>query len=124
MGLIERLRANAAPAGEAIRGCAGRVVCKRSGEWVYWGYRPPPRPGTNTFAWERTSAIGQKSPRAVLADRDPAVGLAVAATMRATKDSQRSCRPSRAGCGKRRRGTLLVVIVDALRGHPARGRAN
>jgi putative membrane-bound dehydrogenase-like protein len=31
-------------------------VYKKPGPWVYWGYRPAPRPA-NTLAWEKTEAI-------------------------------------------------------------------
>src|SRR5262249_5080441 len=91
-------------------------VCKRPGEWAYWGYRPPPRPA-NTVAWERTSAI-EKALDGVLGDRGPAVQLAV------LKRMQREKIPARlATLGPRLReeenAERLMVLVDALREHPA-----
>src|SRR5207253_1489248 len=58
-------------------------VYRKPGPWVYWGYRPPPRPA-NTVPWERTEAIAQSLDR-VLADRDPAVRLAVLRRMQREK---------------------------------------
>jgi putative membrane-bound dehydrogenase-like protein len=50
-------------------------VHRKPGQWVYWGYRPGPRPA-NTVAWERTAAIGAVLDRA-LGDSDQTVRLAV-----------------------------------------------
>ena len=50
-------------------------VYKTPGPWVYWGYRPAPRPA-NTVAWERTEAIAEALDRA-LDDPDDDVRLAV-----------------------------------------------
>jgi putative membrane-bound dehydrogenase-like protein len=58
-------------------------VYKKPGVWVYWGYRPAPRPA-NTVAWERTEAIAQALDR-TLADADPAVRLAVLKRMQREK---------------------------------------
>ncbi|MCI0640641.1 MAG: hypothetical protein L0Y70_16325, partial [Gemmataceae bacterium] len=43
-------------------------VWKKPGKWIYWGYRPPPRP-VNTVAWERTEEIDKALDR-MLADPD------------------------------------------------------
>ena len=51
-----------------------RVCKKPAAPWVYWGFRPPPRPAHNV-AWERTEAIERALDR-VLADADRAVRLA------------------------------------------------
>jgi putative heme-binding domain-containing protein len=58
-------------------------VYRKPGPWVYWGYRPAPRPA-NTVAWERTEAIAQALDR-VLTDRDPAARLALLRRMRREK---------------------------------------
>jgi putative membrane-bound dehydrogenase-like protein len=58
-------------------------VYKKPGPWVYWGYRPPPRPA-NILAWERTEAIAQALDRA-LTDRDPGVRQTVLTAMRREK---------------------------------------
>src|SRR5262249_17372535 len=50
-------------------------VYKKPGPWVYWGYRPAPRPA-NTVAWGRTEAIADAIDRA-LDDTDDGVRLAV-----------------------------------------------
>src|SRR5262249_29248050 len=50
-------------------------VHKKPGPWVYWGYRPAPRPAY-TIVWERTEAIAAMLDRA-LADPDHTVRSAV-----------------------------------------------
>src|SRR5262249_23254597 len=49
-------------------------VYKKPGPWVYWGFRPNPRP-PNTLAWERTTAIASALD-GLLADPDLDAGLA------------------------------------------------
>ncbi len=58
-------------------------VHQKPGPWVYWGYRPPPRPA-NTVPWERTEAIAQALDR-VLADPDRELRLAVLRRMQREK---------------------------------------
>src|SRR5262249_23347500 len=70
-GLIERLRTEPAAARRREYADALTRVYKKPGPWVYWDYRPPPRPA-NTVAWERTQAIAEALDR-VLADPDRAV---------------------------------------------------
>jgi putative heme-binding domain-containing protein len=53
-------------------------VWKQPGPWVYWGYRPAPRPA-NSVAWERTEAIETALDRAL---RDPDLELRAAALAR------------------------------------------
>jgi putative membrane-bound dehydrogenase-like protein len=74
-GLIERLRRETVA--ERRREYADLLtrVHNKPGPWVYWGYRPPPRPA-NTVAWEQTGAIEQALD-GVLTDPDRAVRLAV-----------------------------------------------
>src|SRR5262249_43549984 len=48
-------------------------VHRKPGPWVYWGYRPAPRPA-NTADWQRTAVIGEALDRA-LADPDRSVRL-------------------------------------------------
>lgn len=50
-------------------------IYKKPGPWVYWGYRPAPRPA-NPVEWERTEAIAEALNR-VLADPDRDVRVAV-----------------------------------------------
>jgi putative membrane-bound dehydrogenase-like protein len=55
-GLIERLgKEKDAPRPREYADALTRVFHK-PGPWVYWGYRPAPRPA-NTVAWEKTEAI-------------------------------------------------------------------
>ena len=49
-------------------------VHRKPGAWVYWGFRPAPRP-PNTETWERSTAI-ERALDQTLADRDPEVRFA------------------------------------------------
>jgi putative membrane-bound dehydrogenase-like protein len=82
-GLIERLRTEPAATRRREYADALTRVCKKPGPWVYWGYRPPPRPA-NTVEWERTEVIAATLDR-VLADPDRAVRLAVLRRMQREK---------------------------------------
>jgi len=82
-GLIARLRAVGSPDRRRQYADALARVYKKPGPWVYWGYRPAPRPA-NTAAWERTSSIGESLDRA-LGDPDGAVRLAVLRRMQREK---------------------------------------
>lgn len=59
-GLIARLGAGSPaerdPARRAQYADVLTRIAKQPGPWVYWGYRPPPRPA-NTAEWERTGNI-------------------------------------------------------------------
>jgi HEAT repeat protein len=74
-GLIERLDREAVAERRREYADALTRVYKKPGPWVYWGYRPPPRPA-NIVAWERTGAIAQALERE-LTDPDRGVRLAV-----------------------------------------------
>src|SRR5262245_7118723 len=50
-------------------------IHRKAGPWVYWGFRPGPRPA-NTENWEKTAAIEAALDR-VLADPERGVRLAV-----------------------------------------------
>ncbi len=54
--------------------CLARVY-KKPGPWVYWDYRPKPRPA-NQVAWERTEAIAVALNQ-MLSHSDPELRLAV-----------------------------------------------
>jgi putative heme-binding domain-containing protein len=82
-GLIERLGMTTEAARRREYADALTRVYKKPGPWVYWGYRPGPRPA-NTAAWERTEAIAQALDR-VLAGPDRAVRLAVLQRMQREK---------------------------------------
>ncbi|HMF19846.1 MAG TPA: PVC-type heme-binding CxxCH protein, partial [Gemmataceae bacterium] len=82
-GLLERLKKE--PAAEKRRAYADALsrVYKKPGPWVYWGYRPAPRPA-HSVAWERTAAI-EKALDNVLADPDRTVRLETLKRMRREK---------------------------------------
>jgi putative membrane-bound dehydrogenase-like protein len=82
-GLIQRLDIETDPSRRQQYAEALTRVYRKPGPWVYWGYRPAPRPA-NTVAWERTETIAQSLDR-VLADRDPGVRLAVLRRMQREK---------------------------------------
>ncbi|MBI1914303.1 MAG: HEAT repeat domain-containing protein [Planctomycetes bacterium] len=115
-GLIERLRTERDPGRRRQYADALTRVCKRSSEWVYWGYRPPPRPA-NMVAWERTSAI-EKALDGVLGDHDPVVRLAVLRRMQREKIPARLATLGR-WLREEENAERLAVLVDALREHPA-----
>jgi len=74
-GLMERLRTETDVARRRAYADTLARVYRKPGPWVYWGYRPQPRPA-NMVAWERTEAIAQALNR-VLTDPDRALRLAV-----------------------------------------------
>ena len=55
-GLLQRMTSVSSSQRKAAYADTLARVWKRPGPWVYWGYRPPPRPA-NTVAWSRTAAI-------------------------------------------------------------------
>jgi putative membrane-bound dehydrogenase-like protein len=115
-GLIERLGRERASARRRQYADALTRVCKRSGEWVYWGYRPPPR-SANTVSWERTSAI-EKALDGALGDRDLAVRFAVLRRMQREKIPARLATLGR-WLHEEANADRLTALVDALREHPA-----
>ena len=70
-GVLERLRMESAPDRRREYVDLLTRVYKKPAAWVYWGFRPAPRPA-NPVAWERTATIGNALDRA-LADTDHAV---------------------------------------------------
>ena len=59
------------------------LVHKKPGRWVYWDYRPKPRP-PNEVSWERTQAIADALNR-LLSHANPEVRLAVLKSMKREK---------------------------------------
>src|SRR5262249_452190 len=57
-GLIERLKKETDPVRQRQHADTLARVHKKPAPWVYWGFRPGPRPA-NSVAWERTDAIEQ-----------------------------------------------------------------
>ncbi|MDB5337868.1 MAG: putative rane-bound dehydrogenase [Planctomycetaceae bacterium] len=74
-GLIDRLRRESGPQRRQQYAVTLTRIYKKPSPWVYWGYRPPPRPA-NTVAWERTEDIAAAVNR-TLADPDRDVRAAV-----------------------------------------------
>lgn len=115
-GLIQRLQAERAPVRRREYADALTRVYKKPGPWVYWGYRPPPRP-PNSIAWERTEAIARALDRA-LADADLQVRLTTLERM------QREKVPTRLATLTNRLREAndseeVVAILEALNEHPA-----
>ena len=79
-GLIDRLQRVDHPRRRQQYADLLTRVFKKPGPWVYWGYRPEPRPA-NPVAWERTNVIAQSLNR-VLADPDREVRVAISQRMR------------------------------------------
>jgi putative membrane-bound dehydrogenase-like protein len=82
-GLLERLsREKEIDRSRAYADSLSRVY-RKPGPWVYWGYRPPPRPA-NSVDWERTSAIAATFNR-MLTQGDPDLRLVVLKLMQREK---------------------------------------
>lgn len=114
-GLIERLE-DRDPARRFEYADALTRVYKKPGTWVYWGYRPPPRPA-NTVVWERTAAIERALDRA-LSDPDADVRAAVLKRILRERVPTRLTTLDQWLRGER--GPLSVAaVLDALREHPA-----
>jgi putative membrane-bound dehydrogenase-like protein len=113
-GLIARLRT--APGPDRRRQYAGALarVYKRPGPWVYWGYRPAPRPA-NTTAWETTEAIGEALDRALL-DPDASVRLAVLRCMQREKIATRLSTLDRWLRAESREGAVSAIL-ESVREH-------
>ncbi len=115
-GLIDRVDRERDPARRSEYADALTRVYKRRGPWVYWGYRPPPRP-PNSIAWERTDPIAEALHR-TLADPGPAVRLVVLRRM------QRENIPTQLTAlgdwlREEKEPERLGPVLEALREHPA-----
>ena len=82
-GLIKRLAQDKDAARRRAYSDLLTRVYRRPGPWVYWNYRPAPRPA-NTEAWERTEFIAVALNRA-LADPDRPTRLAILRRMQREK---------------------------------------
>lgn len=67
-GLIARLQTESSPVRRREYADALARIHRKPGPWVYWTYRPPPRPA-NTVSWESTASIARALEDA-LADSD------------------------------------------------------
>jgi putative membrane-bound dehydrogenase-like protein len=113
-GLIDRLPGEKNPVRRREYADLLTRVHKKPGPWVYWGYRPPPRPA-NTVAWERTDAIEQALNR-VLTDADRTIRLAVLRRMQREKIP---AQPATLDYWLReeREADCVAAILEALRDH-------
>jgi putative membrane-bound dehydrogenase-like protein len=82
-GLIGRLASDADADPRRQYAEALTRVYQKPGSWVYWGYRPSPRPA-NTVAWERSVAIAEALDM-VLSNPDRALRVAVLGRMQREK---------------------------------------
>ncbi len=114
-GLIERL-ADPSPSRRAAYADALTRAYRKPGSWVYWGYRPPPRPA-GTEAWTRTAAIEAAFDR-VLGDPDRAVRTSTLERMLREKVPARLATLS-LWLEVERDVKSVGVILEALRDAPA-----
>ncbi len=115
-GLIARLRLDTNPVLQREYADAlCRVHRKPVTQWVYWGFRPAPRPA-NTVAWERTELIEQALNR-VLAESDVATRLATLRRMQREKVPTR-LETLAAWLRVETDAERLTAIFDSLHEHP------
>ncbi len=114
-GLIERLEHETQPTRRRDYAAALARVYKRPGPWVYWGYRPGPRPA-NSVAWEQTDAIADALDR-VLHDAD--LGVRAATLQRMQREQVPTRLATLSGWLREdRRGAHGADILRALKEHP------
>src|SRR5262249_2256193 len=115
-GLIERVRTEKDAVRRREYSLALARVYKKPGPWVYWGYRPGPRPA-NTVAWERSEVIEQALDR-LLADPDRSLRVAVLLHMRSQKVPQRLATLTR-WLEEENSADMTSVSLNALGDQPA-----
>lgn len=113
-GLINRLQSEKDSKCKREYADALTRVYKKPGPWVYWGYRPPPRP-VNSIAWEKTEAIEQAL-GSVMGDADKTVRLAVLKRMQREKIPVMFV-PLVKWLNDETAAEALAVILEALRGY-------
>lgn len=114
-GLIKRLEHGDPSRRQQYAEALARVF-KKPGPWVYWGYRPAPRPA-NTVAWDRTETI-EKSLQKMLGDSDREVRVAVLQKMQREQVPVKMA--SLKGWLQEERDPKRVdVILDEVIAHPA-----
>ena len=90
-------------------------VYKRPAPWVYWGFRPAPRPA-NTVAWDRTASIAEALNR-TLADSD--TGVRRSALLRMRREQVPVRLDALADWLRTERDAdHVAAILDALEGYP------
>lgn len=114
-GLIERLTREGDPQRRLDLADALGRVHRKPGPWVYWGYRPPPRPA-NTVPWERTVAI-DKALNQLLADPDRSVRIAVLRRMQREKITPQVS-VLKLWLEQEKDAAALAAILESLREQP------
>jgi putative membrane-bound dehydrogenase-like protein len=122
-GLIDGLLENFTREKDAarLRDCADILprVHRKPGPWVYWDYRPKPRPA-NQVSWERTEAIAGAL-NGLLSHIDPIVRVAVLRRMQREKVPT-----SLEALGKWLKEDTnperVAAVLDSLGDHPAASR--
>ena len=116
-GLEVRLRLETVPARRIeYAEVLSRVHRKPPVQWVYWGFRPAPRPA-NTVNWERTELIEQTLDR-LLADPDQAVRADVLKRMQREKIPTKLATLA-AWLKEADQPDVQTLILNSLHEHPA-----
>jgi len=115
-GLLTRLRTEPEPRRRLAYADTLSRLYKKPGPWVYWGYRPAPRP-PHTMAWERREMIGQALD-SMLADADRAVRLEVLRRLRREHVPIRLTRLER-WLAEDHEPLRVAAVLDCLRDYPA-----
>lgn len=114
-GLIERAKKDPDPLWRQRYGDALTRVHRQPAPWIYWGYRPAPRPA-NSAKWERTEAIEAELDR-LLGDKE--VGVRLAVLQRVRREQVPTRIETLAGWLRQERDAgRVAVILDALAQHP------
>ncbi len=115
-GLRQRLQTEPDPRRRTEYADVLTRIHRLPGPWVYWSYRPGPRPA-NTVSWEQTAAIEQVLD-GVLADADRGVRTA---TLRRMQHEQIPVRLETLDrwLQSERDGETVATIIGSLRDQPA-----
>jgi putative membrane-bound dehydrogenase-like protein len=115
-GLIARLKTEKKPQRRSEYADLLTRIYKRPAEWVYWGFRPGPRPA-NPVVWKKTNAIGQALERS-LSDADFTVRAKAVRRMR-REEIPVSLKSLVDWLNAERDAGHVAEILTALGDHPA-----
>jgi len=116
-GLVQRLREETRPARQREYLDLLARIARKPGEWVYWGFRPPPRPA-NTAAWEKTETIETSLDSWLQSARDPRVRLFVLKRMQREKIPI-ALKTLLELLKSETVGETLLAVIESLREKPA-----
>lgn len=116
-GLVERLGKEKKADRRQLYADALTRVYKKPAPWVYWDYRPKPRPA-NTVPWERTEAIGAALNKALL-DSESSVRVAILKRMHREKVPV-ELQVLGKWLEEERDGANVSLLLAALKEHPPR----